>query len=53
VYVIVPVTVSYDGKTQTQTLEIGLFEEEYGWRLETPTYATYNEFQDIYDELQK
>lgn len=53
VYVLVPVTVSYEGKTQKQTLEIGLFEEEYGWRLETPTYATYNEFQDIYDELQK
>ena len=28
-----------DGKTQTKTLEIGLVEEENGWRISTPTYS--------------
>ncbi len=53
VYVTLDVSVSYEGKTQKQTLEVGLFEEEAGWRLDSPTYAGYNEFIDIYDQLQK
>ena len=53
VYVTLDVSVSYEGKTQKQSLEVGLFEEEAGWRLDSPTYAVYNEFQDIYDQLQK
>ena len=43
--------VSDDGKTQTKTLEIGLIEEENGWRIATPTYTTYN--LDYYDQLEK
>lgn len=31
-----------EGKSQTKTIEIGLVEEEDGWRIDTPTYATYN-----------
>ncbi len=39
-----------DGKTQTKTLEIGLIEEDNGWRISTPTYTTYN--LDYYEELE-
>lgn len=46
-------TVSYEGKTQVHKLEIRLIEEENGWRLASTTFAKYNEYQDIYDELQK
>ena len=53
VYVSVDVEISYDGKTQKNTIKVGLIEEESGWRLNSPTYASYNEYLDIYDELQK
>ena len=49
----IDVTVAKDGKTQTHTLNIRLIEEEAGWRLASTTFANYNEYQDIYDELQK
>lgn len=49
----IDVTVTLDGKTQTQTLNIRLIEEEAGWRLASTTFANYNEYQDIYNELQK
>ena len=53
VYVTVEIIITYEEKTQNTTLEIGLFEEEDGWRLDTPSYASYNEYRDIYYELQK
>ncbi|MBR2965798.1 MAG: hypothetical protein IKC34_04545 [Clostridia bacterium] len=53
VYVTVGVEIVYGEKTQKTTLEIALFEEETGWRLNSPTYASYNEYLDIYDQLQK
>lgn len=53
VYVTVNVEIIYGEKTQDTTLEIALFEEESGWRLNSPTYASYNEYLDIYDQLQK
>ena len=53
VYVNVDVEIVYEEKTQKTTLRIALFEEESGWRLNSPTYASYNEYLDIYDQLQK
>ena len=53
VYVSVNVSIEYEGKTQNTSVKIGLFEEEVGWRLDSPTYASYNEYSDIYDQLQK
>lgn len=51
VYVCINVTATNaDGESSTQQLRIGLFEETYGWRLETPTYARYVD-QDYYNEL--
>jgi len=49
----VDATVSYDGKTQVHKLKLRLIEEELGWRLASTTFANYNEYQDIYDQLQK
>lgn len=40
-----------DGKSQTKSLEIGLVEEENGWRISTPTYTRYVDL-DRYNELQ-
>ena len=48
----IDVTVTLDGKTQTQTLNIRLVEEEAGWRLASTTFTNYNEYQDIYNDLQ-
>ena len=48
----IDVTVTLDGKTQTQTLNIRLIEEEAGWRLASTTFTNYNEYQDIYNDLQ-
>ena len=39
-----------DGKTQDKTLEIGLVEEADGWRIDTPTYASYD--KDYYDKVE-
>lgn len=44
VYVLVLATVtSPEGKVMNTNLEIGLVEEDDGWRLDTPTYARYYE----------
>ena len=48
----IDVTVTLDGKTQTHTLNIRLVEEEGGWRLASTTFTNYNEYQDIYNDLQ-
>ncbi len=53
VYVSVNVSIIYEGKTQNTSIKIGLFEEEAGWRLDSPTYVSYSEYLDIYEELQK
>ena len=52
VYVEIEVKVDTDdGKSQTKTLEIGLIEEENGWRLSSPTYTSYVDL-DYYNQLQ-
>ena len=52
VYVSVDATVTRaDGKTQETTVKIALYEEEDGWRIDNHTYANYNEYKDLYDEL--
>jgi hypothetical protein len=44
VYVLILVSVtSPEGKVMNTNLEIGLVEEEDGWRLDSPTYARYYE----------
>ena len=53
VYVNVKVSIEYEGKTQNTSVKIGLFEEEEGWRLDSPTYVSYNEYLDEYNQLQK
>ena len=35
------------------SLEIKLIEESEGWRLASPTYKVYNEYTDIYEEMNK
>ena len=42
-----------NGKVKNINLDIRLIEQENGWRLESPTYAVYNEYTDLYDELNK
>ena len=52
VYVTVDATVTNsEGKTQTVTIRITLVEEEDGWKIDAPTFANYNEYKDLYDEL--
>lgn len=41
-----------EGKIQYKTLEIGLVEEENGWRIDSPTYARYTD-DSYYQDLQK
>lgn len=53
VFVSVPVTVTNkEGKSQKGEIEVALVEEESGWRLDSPTYAKYNEYLDYYNDLQ-
>lgn len=53
VKVTIAVTVENEkGDVQHKTLEIGLLEEENGWRIDTPTYARYTD-DSYYQELQK
>lgn len=41
-----------DGESQTQTLKIAMFEENYGWRIASnSTFTNYNPYKDRYDEL--
>ena len=52
VFVKIDVTVTTEeDKTQTQELEIGLFEESDGWRLNSSTYTKYVD-KDYYNDLQ-
>ena len=53
VYVSIEVTITSGEKSQEQTLDIRLIEEENGWRISSTTFANYNELQDIYNDLQK
>ena len=53
VYVTIEISVTREDKTQTKVLKIGLLEEKNGWRLDTPTYSSYNEKEDDYNDLQK
>ena len=53
VYVSINATVVYEGKSQDHELKIRLYEEDYGWRISSTTFASYNEYKDLYDELQK
>jgi hypothetical protein len=47
VFVSIDVTVtSPEGEVQTNTLSIGLIEEKDGWRINTPTYSSYNKYKD-------
>ena len=43
VIVKVPIKVTRDGNTQERTIEVNLVEEEGGWRIDSPTYAVYDE----------
>ena len=51
VFVSLDVRIERDGKTQERTINVGLIEEDDGWRIDNPTYANYNEYKDRYDEL--
>lgn len=35
-----------DGKEQTVTINFSMFEQEYGWRIDSPCFANYNEYLD-------
>ena len=39
-------------KTQKKTVEVDLIEDATGWKLDTPTFAVYNEDQDKIKELE-
>lgn len=52
VYVQIEVSVTREDKTQRKVLKIGLVEENLGWRLDTPTYSSYNETENDYNNLQ-
>jgi hypothetical protein len=52
VYVTIEISVTREDKTQTKVLKIGLLEEKNGWRLDTPTYSSYNEKEYDYNNLQ-
>ncbi len=45
--------VNSEGEGQYQTVELSLYEEVGGWRIDTPTYANYNPYQDYYEELEE
>ncbi len=58
------ITVSLDitiltdgGKSQNRNISVDMIEEASGWKLDTPTYAVYNEnydkYKDLEDELNK
>ncbi len=52
VFVNVDATVTNsEGKTQSITVKITLVEEDDGWKIDAPTFANYNEYKDLYDEL--
>ncbi len=41
-----------DGKSQNRNIEIDMIEEASGWKLDTPTFAVYNEKYESYKELE-
>lgn len=43
VFVSIEASVKRGDKTQTRTITVGLVEEEDGWRIDTPTYISYDE----------
>lgn len=43
VFVSLDVRVERDGKTQERTINVGLIEEDDGWRIDTPTYVSYRQ----------
>ena len=52
VYVTINVTVTNSrSETQNTAIKVTLVEEEDGWKIDSPTYVNYNEYQDRYDEL--
>lgn len=52
VYVNVDATVTNsEGKSQSITITVMLIEEDDGWKIDSPTFANYNEYQDRYNEL--
>ena len=53
VYITVDVCITYEDKQQNTSVKIALLEEENGWRFDSPSYVSYNEYLDIYEELQK
>ncbi len=53
VYVELTVRVTRGEKVQERTIEVGLVEEENGWRISTPTYMVYNEKIEEYENLTK
>ena len=44
---------SHTGKTKDISCELRLIEEQSGWRLVSPSYVVYNEYTDIYEDLNK
>ena len=42
--------VNDSGEGQTRTIELSLYEEPNGWRIDTPTYANYSQYEDYYEE---
>ena len=44
---------SHTGNTKDISCELRLIEEESGWRLVSPSYVVYNEYTDIYEDLNK
>ena len=54
VYVNVDATVTNsEGKSQKVTIRLDLIEEDFGWRIDNPCYANYNDKLDIYNDLNK
>ncbi|MBO7304547.1 MAG: hypothetical protein J6V09_04935 [Clostridia bacterium] len=47
VYVTVSATVTRDEATQTRDIKIGFVYENGGWKINTPTYMTYQDDEDI------
>lgn len=41
------------GEGKNQTVELSLYEELGGWRIDTPTYANYNSYQDYIENLEE
>ena len=52
VYVKLNATVTNsEGQSQITELTVTLIEEDDGWKIDGPTYANYNPYKDVYEEL--